>query len=169
MPFFTFRQWVAGVGGILLIVFGLWYLWPSGPVVSQLDNRLYQLLSAMEKDGDESQFVQVGVAREVQGYFAGGARIDVGPPVGELEGRSEIQRAVVGGRAQAQSLSFSSSNREAEVSEDEQKASYEVTIRGNATVGGDRRSDSLRVRIDWVLQDGEWLIQEIQLLDYLDE
>ncbi|MCC5789060.1 MAG: nuclear transport factor 2 family protein [Opitutales bacterium] len=169
MPNFTFRQWVAGAGVLLLLGLGAWYFWPAGPVVSQLDRRFDQMLGAMEKSGEESQFVQIGVAREVQGFFASDVRLDVGPPVGQIDGRSEIQRAVIGGRAQAETLSFSTLNRQAEVSEDEQEATYEVTVRGSARVGGQRRADSLRIRIDWVRQNDEWLIRSIDLLEYLEE
>ncbi|MCH8473792.1 MAG: nuclear transport factor 2 family protein [Opitutales bacterium] len=169
MPIFTFRQWVAGGAVILLISLAAWYFWPAGPVISQLDRRLDQMLGAMEKTGEESQFVQIGVAREVQGFFTSDVQLQIGPPVGQIEGRPDIQRAVIGGRAQAETLSFSTANRQAEVREDESEAIYEVTVRGNAQVGGQRRTDSVRVQINWVRQEGNWLIQSIRLLEDLEE
>lgn len=165
MPFFTFRQWVAGLSVAALFFFGVWYLWPAGPLASQLERRFDQMLEAIEKVGEESQFVQIGVARQVQDYFVSQALIDLGPPVGRIEGRSDVQRAVLAGRSRAETLALSAGNRQTEVSANEQEAFQDLTVQGTAVVGGERRTDAVRLRVHWVQEDGNWLIQKIYLLE----
>ena len=165
----TPRQWGTSFLALLLIIGGIWYFWPQGEVVNQLDRRLDQLMRLVEKEGSETNFEQIAVAREVQGFFTEDASIMVGPPVNRtVSGSREIQQAVLGGRRQAQTLSLRSYNRQAEVAEDQQSAIMEVTITASGDVGGSSHRDRRRFMFQWVRQGGDWLIQEIELLNVED-
>ena len=125
------------------------------------------LQSAIEKRGSEGALDRLGHARDVAQLFAEGFVILAQPYEGTIADRQQLMGIVDRYRGSAETIVVSDSD-------------VEVTLRENATAeltavveavgmrpGGPGR-ERLRLRIAWRKDDGDWLIQELEVLEVLD-
>ena len=148
------------LGGVIFLG---WKFWPAGEIVHQLDRKMDELVRLASKTGQETNFVEIGVARDIQSYFAREVELVFGPPVGTVRDRQQIPPAILGARRMASQLDVSWSNRSAEVAADEQSVDYLVTISVAGDRSGETRRDRRRFLIHWIREDGDWVIRRVEL------
>lgn len=148
------------IGVVILLA---WKFWPAGDIVRQLDRKMDELVRLASRSGSETNFVEIGVARDIQSYFAREVELVFGPPIGTVQARDEILSGILAARRMASEISVSWSQRTADVASDGQSVDYEVTITVSAQQGGETRRDRRKFKIHWVREEGDWLIQRVEL------
>ncbi len=129
--------------------------------------RFEALQVAIEKGGSEGALDRLAHAREVTQFFADGFVILAQPYEGTVSDRQQLMGIVDRYRASAETIAVSDSE-------------VELTLRPNATgemtavveAFGIRPQgpgrERLRLRVAWREDDGQWRIQELEVLEVLD-
>jgi hypothetical protein len=159
------RRLLAGAAlAVLLIVVWSWWRSPE----RRLYRRLDELMSRLEKDGDESRLASAATARGVLDFFAPGFLVRAAPYEGSLDDPQQLMGAVLRFRDTARQITIATSEREAILQESPPTATlgFVVTVTMDAGRGPGR--ERWRVRSLWNEQDGEWKIAELELTERLE-
>ena len=126
-----------------------------------------ELQSQVEKSGHEGTLDRLAHARGAAQVFADGFLILAQPYEGSITDRQQLMAIIDRYRESADRIAVSDSE-------------VEVTLRPNATaeltavveaIGdwpGRPGSERLRIRVAWRKDDGDWRIQELEVLEVLD-
>jgi hypothetical protein len=149
------------------ILVGGWLWWSSD--ARRVGARLAELQAAFEKDGPEDQLTSFGKTRRIVELFAPGFLILARPYEGSISDRQQLAAVVQRYRDSARTIDVASGSRETEV--DSARGTAETTAvfsisgdRGGGGSGGER----FRARIAWSRTEGEWRIQQIEILEVLE-
>ncbi len=150
------------------VYFGYYYFWLEDDERA-IHGRVDRLVELASKDGEETVFVGIGRARDIADHFAGEVRLDMGRPFpsGRAD-RDELTAAIGQARANVDQLRLRVSDRELEIDDDGRRAVMELTGHGDLTARQGQGREVRRFRVEWVKEDGEWLIEKIELLDILN-
>jgi hypothetical protein len=144
-----------------------WVWWSSD--ARRLGARLAELEAAFEKDGPEDQLASFGKTRRIVELFAPGFLILARPYEGSISDRQQLAAIVQRYRDSARTIDVSSGSRETEVHSERGTAETTAVFsisgdRGGGGPGGER----FRARIAWSRAEGEWRIQEVEILEVLE-
>lgn len=144
----------------LLLLFGYWR---SDRNVIQ--RRLDGLEELLAKSGPEDQLTAFGRARKVSEMFAPGFLVLARPYEGAIRDRQELARVVAGYRGSVRTLRLV--NRQRSVAVDRERGTARMRLRVEAWTdsGGGPSRQSYDFRIAWLKEAGDWLIQEVDLLE----
>lgn len=157
----SWGRWLA----LALILAGLafYFIWRGDR--RQISRRLDHLEELMSKHGVEEQLVSFGVAREISSLFVDGFMIRADPWEGSLIDRKELTGALMRYRTAAQVIEASVGSRELEIDGDLGLATLLGVSEVVMDFGGREGRERRKVRIEWVREDGDWLIREVELLE----
>lgn len=130
-------------------------------ILRQLD-RLEELMS---KQGAEDQLASFVVVREVSSLFADGFVVRAKPWQGSLVGRKELTGALMRYRTAALVIEAEVGSRELEVDGDLGLATLVGDLQVVMDFGGRKGRERRQVRIEWVEEEGQWLVREVDLLE----
>ncbi len=150
------------------LYFGARYLWLEDDerVIHGKVDRLVELAG---KDGEETVFVGIGRARDIADHFAEEFWLDLGRPFPSgRSSRDELTGAVAQARGNVNELRLRVSDRDLEIEEGGERAVMKLTGHGHLTARSEQGRDARRFRIEWVKEEGEWVIEKVELLDSLD-
>ncbi len=149
--------------------FGYRYLWLADDE-RILHGKVDKLVELAEKEGEETLFSSIGTAREIAGHFTEEFVVSMGRPFPEgRQDRDEFAAVIHQARSSAGDLRFRVSDRDLVVAEDGGSAVMELTGHGIARFHEHgRRDESRRFRVEWIKEEGDWLISRVELIDILD-
>lgn len=163
MKLFTLKILMSA--GLLLIAVLAW-LWHSrDDMESVINRRLDEAVVLVERTGDESPFLVIGQARELVNYLAAEPVVSVGSPFPELRDRQELVALVAQARQTVNRLTVRVYDRRVEVYDDGRSAVMEFVAVVTATYGGEQRRENRHLRLEWILEEGEWVVAKAELLD----
>lgn len=128
-----------------------------------INRKLDELVELAEKDGEESPFVALGDSGKILTYIALEPDVELGSPLPAIQDRQELRGVIVQVRQNLQSLRIRILKRDLLVAEDRQSAVMEVEAEGTATYSGESGRERRQFTVDWIREEGEWVIQKVRM------
>jgi hypothetical protein len=155
----------AAIAAALVGLFMVWR-WYSGDerrIAAEFD----ALLASVEKSGPESQLDRLGHARDFAERFARDFRVSAKPYEGTITDRQQLMAIVDGYRSGAESVAARGVDREIKV-RDNGTAELYARVELDGAYGGGPGRERFRVRLGWVLEEGDWKIAEAEIVERLE-
>ena len=151
----------------LAVLLWLYNSWNSDE--RRLVRRLDALRGVVEKSRGESDLEAVHRARKLGGFFAREFRVE-GAPFGVFSDRQRMGQLFVQYRRHSESIGVGLSGREVELMGTGPGKAAQVALVATLTgrTGTDFRRESYRLLFLWVEEDGEWVIERLELLEVLE-
>lgn len=153
---------------VALLAAGVWagFRWWSSEA-RRIGAALEALEEAAEMSGPESDLVRLAKARQLIERFAPGFVVFARPYEGTITDPQQLAAVVDRYRATASRVALADRDRRLEVRDNGTAEMVCVLqIDGLRDVGPGR--ETMRVRIGWRKEAGEWLIQELEILEVLE-
>lgn len=148
---------------VALLLAGGFYFFISGDDDAKIINeKLARVVELTEKEGNEAIFVTLGESREMMQFFAAAPRVDLGSPLPLITDREELEGIIVQIRQSIQSLSIRIVHNDLTVAEDGLTAQMELEAEGNGAYFGDSGRERRKFSIDWVKEEGDWMIEAVR-------
>jgi hypothetical protein len=155
---------IAVAAALLVVLAALWSWWTSDR--RRLAARLDQVVGLFEKSGAEDQLTSFGRTRAIVELFSPGFVVLAKPYQASITERQQLAAIVQSYRDGSDRIDVSDSDRSFEIDAArgiaESAALFAVS--GGRGGGGER----FRARIAWVRIDGEWRIQEFEIVEVLE-
>jgi hypothetical protein len=159
------KRLLAGLAGIVALA-ALWSWWASDR--RRISARLDEVESLFDKSGPEDQLTAFGRTRHIVAAFAPGFVVQARPYEGSISDLQQLAGVVQGYRESSSRIDVHDSGRATTV--DSKRGTAETTT--VFALAGDRGAgpgtERFRARIAWVELDGEWKIQEFEILEVLE-
>ncbi|HVS02772.1 MAG TPA: hypothetical protein VMT16_08390 [Thermoanaerobaculia bacterium] len=144
----------------------LWAQWHSPQ--RRILRRLAALEEALEKDGPEDQLATLGRGREITRFFAPGFLILAAPYEGRISSPQELVGAVHRLRSAGTTVAVDFRDVEIEVRRANDTADMGLEATVAIDLGDGEGRESYRGRLQWVEEEGQWLIQQVEILEVLE-
>jgi len=148
---------------VLVGVLGYYYLWRERDE-QVINRRLDEIVALAEKGRNEGQLYTISQSRELMGYISQTPEVNFGPPLGVMRDREALGAAILQVRQTATTLNIRILERSLRVSPDGQTAEMQVEAEANVGYAGDEGLDRRRFAIEWVKEDGDWVIERVHML-----
>lgn len=146
---------------VVLVVSFVW--WRSDR--RRLASRLNEAIEQVSKEGPEDQLTTFGKMRRLVGLFAPGFVVLGGAYEGSISDAQQLAGVVASYRSTVSELRFVVRHRTLELDATRGTAQMLLTLDSISRGEGGPSHESYRFRIAWVRNDGEWWIQEVELLE----
>ncbi|MEO8276063.1 MAG: nuclear transport factor 2 family protein [Thermoanaerobaculia bacterium] len=150
---------------VVVTLFATYRWWASDQ--RRIRARFASLQTELEKSGKEGTLDRFAHARAVDKLFADGFVIRAQPYEGTLTDRQELMAVVDRYRESAETVRVGASDVLLTVRENATAEMSAIVEAVGERAGGPGR-ERLRLRIAWRKDDGEWRIQELEVLEVLD-
>ena len=130
-----------------------------------IKKRLAKLADTVEVQGPESPITAGIKARTIADYFTIDASLATDVRSTAVEGRSEVASTVLMVRRQLDRLTLSLDHPAPVVSADRQRARVRVGVTARATGSAGRDQVRRLFDLEWVRQEGQWLIKKVEPYD----
>ena len=157
------RRWAIGLGAVAALA-GAWLWWTGDE--RRLVRRLAEMERLFEKEAPEDQLESFGRTRQIVGMFAPGFLVLARPYEGSVSDLQQLAAIVQRYRDSSDRISIDDSGRRVAV--DAARGTAETSALFAISGGSGSGSERFRARIAWVRLDGEWKIQEIEILEVLE-
>lgn len=149
----------------LLIVFliGYYFLWRERDE-QIINRRLNEIVELAEKSRNEAPLLTMSQSREILQYISQTPQIQFGPPLPVIRDRESLGAAILQVRQAASVLEIRIIERTIRLAPDSQSAEMQVEAEANVSHAGEGGTDRRRFVIEWVKEDGEWVIERVHLL-----
>jgi hypothetical protein len=124
-----------------------------------INRRLSRLCRLVEKAPDEGPLMTAARAREISLFFTRDLDLDFGAPLPSLRTRDEVAAAAHHARSSADSIEVKLRDRELSLDAARTSATMRLTAEAAVTAHGQVDRDIREFRLNWIKQDGEWLLQ----------
>jgi hypothetical protein len=153
---------IAATAGVILVLGALFFFWPEAD--EKIINRnLSRIVELAEKTGNESPIITIGQSREIVRYIAQDPMVQIGPPLPVITDRRELEGVVMQVRQTLQTLSIRIVRKNLTLADDRQTARMELEAEANVSYAGESGRERRRFTIDWVKEEGDWLVQAVRL------
>lgn len=133
-----------------------------------IHRRMDEIVALVEKQGDESMVLLLSQARQIQQYIARNPVVDVGPPLPLIRSPEEIVGIVAQVRQNVRTLQIRILNRSTLVDTERRTATTEVEAEATGAYAGETGRERRIFNIDWIVEDGRWVISHVRLIDILE-
>ena len=141
------------IGGI-----GAWFTRDLRQIHGNLD-RLRDLVS---KSSDEQAIGGLIRAKEISGCFAVPMTVELGAPWPTFSDRDELAAAVHHARGMAKEIKVNIRNKTLKIAADRTTATMDLAAEAEVTMGRQSERDIREFRLQWVKQNGKWLIAKVE-------
>jgi hypothetical protein len=148
-----------------LALFLGWRWWASPQ--RRLDRAFDALLASVAKSGPENQLDRLAHARDFAARFARAFVVAAKPYSGTITDRQQLMGVLDGYRSGAERVSAVGADREWTIRGNGTADLYAIVELEGAYRDGPGR-ERFRVRISWVVEDGEWRIAEAEIIERLE-
>ena len=157
---------LAVLAALVLAAWLGWRWWNS--TERRIYRRLDALASRLEKSGDESALGGAATARGVLDFFAPGFIIRARPYEDELRDPQVLMGAVMRFRGGARRIAIDISDRHLTLGPGERSGELVYVAAVTLDRGAGPGRESWRVRSLWIVDDGEWKISALELLQRVE-
>ena len=134
----------------------------------RIERQLGKLQDLIEKTGKESALVAANKAREVGLLLTREFELHLEPYAGVVTDRARLSQVVLGYRNSAASIGLEFRDRDLGLDPDLGIGDMTTVAVVTGSLGGDRYRERYRLRLRWIEEEGEWLIQRVDLLEVLE-
>ncbi len=142
---------LAAVAAVALLT--AWLHWDQW----RIQRRLNRFVTLVSKQEDESPLVTMARTPEIVGFFADRPQIDLGAPINAVADRDELSAIVYQVRSTVERLKITIQDRRLSVKSGG-TAVMNLTAEADFTLGGQADRDVREFEVNWVKQDGRWLM-----------
>lgn len=132
---------------------------------SAINKQLDELEELISKTGDESQFEVLGKAKKASGYVIENPYLEVLPGYSVVGDREALTGMLASLRGRATTADVDFSGRQITINDSGNSALVNLTVSARAEGFGDDGKHRAKYRMEWVEQDGDWLIARVELLE----
>lgn len=160
------QQLKIGVVVVLVLGAGFWAYryWYSGGPEGAIHQRLDNLAALLSKEAGESTLEGLGKARRVVSFLGSEVSLDLHPSYPASRDRDALVGLVASFRNRVRDGSVSLQQRQITVAENGRRATVVLVARADFSTAGGTDRHRGRYRMEWVLEDGEWVIVSASLL-----
>jgi hypothetical protein len=158
------RLVVVAVLAVALIV--LWSWWRSDR--RRISARLDEIESLLDKSGAEDQLTAFGRTRRIVAAFAPGFVVLARPYEGSISDAQQLAAVIQRYRESSSRIEVGDSGRDTAIDSARGTAETTAVFRLAGERGSGPGTERFRARIAWVKSDGEWRIQEFEILEVLE-
>ena len=155
------------VFGLLVAVLAAGWLW-WGSDRRRIHARFDRAEELFAKSGEESQLDAFARVRGIVALFAPGFVVMARPYEGTVTDAQQLAGLVASYRGSAQRIAVGDSGRELVLRAANGTAELTTTVTVDGVRGGGPGRERFRVRVAWRKDDGDWRIQELEILEVLD-
>lgn len=145
---------------------GAWAWWTSDR--RRLNARLDEIEELFEKSGPEDQLTSFGRTRQIVAMFAPGFVASARPYEGTITDAQQLAAIVMRYRDGSERIGIGDRERTVEIDSARGTAATAATFVVTGTRGRGPGGETFRARIAWIRADGEWRIQEFEVLEVLE-
>lgn len=151
---------------IVAVAFWIWSQWSSDR--RRIQRQLGRLQDLIEKTGDENSLTAANKARQVGNLMTREFEIGLEPYAGVVTDRARLSQVVLGYRDASSRIGLDF--RDQELGLDETHGFADMTLVATVTgaIDGNSYRERYRLRLRWIEEEGEWLIQRVDLLEVLE-
>jgi hypothetical protein len=157
---------IVAVGAVVAVLAGLWAWWTSER--RRLGARLDEIEALFEKSGPEDQLASFGRARRIVALFAPGFVASARPYEGSISDAQQLAAVVLRYRDGAERIEVGDREREVELDSARGTAATTAVFAVTGVRAGGPGGERFRARVAWIRIDGEWRIQEFEVLEVLE-
>lgn len=155
---------IAVAAALLVAAVAVWSWWSSDR--RRLAARLDEVVELFEKSGPEDQLTSFGRTRAIVELFAPGFVVLAKPYEGTVTDRQQLAAIVQRYRDGSERIDVSDSERAFEIDAARGVAESAALFAISGGRGGG--NERFRARVAWARIDGEWKIQELEILEVLE-
>lgn len=133
----------------------------------RIEGNFDRLLAAVEKSGEESHLDRLGRAGQFAELFARDFVVTARPYEGTIADRQQLMGILDRYRTSARRIAARGVDRELELRDNGTADLFAVVELDGSGPGGPGR-ERFRLRLTWVLEDGEWRIGEAEIVERLE-
>ncbi len=149
---------------VLALIAGYFYTQVDWKVRA-VRKRFSQLIELVEKDGAVSKFEAVGRSRKLPKFFVENPSVEYFPSRHLPKDLDAMSGAFLSAWGQIDTASISLIRHEVEIKDDEHTAESNVIVRSRVIIDGSEKiGDTLKYRIYWEKNKGDWCIKEVMAL-----
>lgn len=155
------NKWIAAL--LLMVSVAGAYLFLNRDSDEELiEKNLAEIVSLVEKNGDESVFVLIGDSRKIMRYVSVEPQIDLGSPLPIINDREELESIIIQVRQTVQALSVRIAKKELTISEDRTSAQMDLEVVGSGSYFDESGRERRRFSVEWAKEEGDWLIKRVE-------
>ncbi len=151
---------------VIVALTALWSWWRSDR--RRISARLDEIESLLDKSGTEDQLTAFGRTRRIVAAFAPGFVIQARPYEGSISDLQQLAGVIHGYRESSRRIEVRDSGRATTVDSTRGTAETTTVFGLSGERGGGPGTERFRARIAWVKLDGDWKIQEFEILEVLE-
>jgi len=155
----TWRPWIVLLAAVVLLYAGL--SWRNRDE-NRISRRLEHLSKVFAKAPGESSLSSLRRAQEIAAAFTAQPEVRLGPYLPDLFNRQDLAAAVHHARALMDEIRASIRDKTTRVAEDRRSATTDLAVEGVFVYQGQGDRKITECRIQWVKEDGQWLIQAFE-------
>ncbi|WOO39457.1 hypothetical protein [Rubellicoccus peritrichatus] len=154
-----------GAAAIVVIAVIAYFLIGGDDAESAINKRLDELEALASKTGKESQFDMLGKAKKASGYVVEQPYLELLPGYDIVGDRDALTGMLVSLRGRVSTADVDFSGRQISIGDSGKTALVNATVSAKAEGYGDGRTHRSKYRMEWVEQNGDWLIARVELLE----
>ena len=161
--------WPKVLYGLLALGVLVWWFGQRDGDEQRIGRQLDALREVIEKSGGEGDLEAVQRARQLGFFFARDFEVR-GDPIGVLTDRQRLGQIMLQYRRQSETVGLGFRDQQLEILETGGRKVGEMEVVATLTgrTGADIRRESYRVAFLWVEEEGEWLLEVVELLEVLE-
>lgn len=152
------------IGAIAVVIAGVvlaFVFFRSGGEEVKINRRLDSLVDIVEKSKKESRLAALAVGPRVAGYFTEDCEVQGASGMPSASGKDLIGATLANMRMRADKVSVSVWQRTVTLGSDEMTANMNLRVVVSGSQNDEDYRDDARFYIDWVKDDGDWLIARV--------
>lgn len=153
------------LAGVVVVLAAGWLilgLWNSDP--RRIERRLAKLQKLAAKTLVETQFQGAGKAKGIADLFATDFELVAEPENFAASNRQDLIRGVMAYRSRSKSLVVDVLRKDLFVDPGGASATHYAYVRFVSDLGDFAGTTTYPVQIEWVIEDGEWMIKKLEVL-----
>ncbi len=154
--------WLYALVGIAALVWAV-SEWQSD--ARRIRRQLARLQDLIEKNGAESDLVAANQARQVGGLFTADFALELQPLAMTVTDRQQLMQVVLQYRRSYQQIGLDFRDRDLQVDPQLRRADLATTAVLTARDGGGFARESYRLRCEWTVEQNEWRLKRLVVLE----
>lgn len=158
------RYYVIAALAFCIVIGAIWFFRSGDRDARQINRRLDELVETVEKRGNQSSLRQMTQSQAVPGFFSADATIRMAPLYASTLGRRETAQTLYLIHNNVDRLTVRVRDRRLDINHEEGTAEMRITLTGGIHQGGRRESYVHTFQLNWIKEDRDWFIRQVELV-----
>lgn len=159
------KQRISVVGAMVLVLAAAWWIWAGDREARQIKRQFDRLVEVLEKREEIPPLRMMTRARRAAEFFTADVQLKLSPIVERTLLADDISPVHHLVHTQVAQLTLRITDQQLAIADDRQSATMRFTVRSRVrTHHGAQETRIDEFRLQWVKQDGNWLIQTAEIV-----